>query len=54
MAGRRVWQGVVHDREACMMGEHAWWGHAWQGGMRGRGDVHGRGAVHFTPTAPQI
>ena len=47
--------GAVHGREACMVGEHVWWGACvagrctWQGGacMVGRvcmaEDMHGRG-----------
>ena len=53
--------GGGHGRGACMAGGCAWWEHAWQGGlcgrghmrqgacmaggMRGRGGMHGRGCA---------
>ena len=43
--GGHAWQG------ACMPwgGMHTWGGHAWQGGMRGRGVWQGMRGMHAPP-----
>ena len=51
MAGGHVWQGGMHGRGVCVVGEgvygggHTWWGACMAGGACMVGGMHGRGYV---------